>query len=509
MENENENLVVPPESDREKTEEEGQTTSEENEIVSVENAETSETAATDNAEDLPKKKGQRDMTEGVIWKQILAFAMPILLSNVIQRLYNAVDSIVVGRFVGHEALAAVGSNNSIINVFVSLFLGISVGAGVVVAQYYGAKDDEKLKKSVQTCAFLAIVSGIVLTIGGYFLAEPILKLVHTPENVMALSREYLQIYFLGVLGALIYNMGSGVILAVGDSKRPFLYLLFACCLNIALDVVFVKNLRMGVAGAAWATLISQYVSAILVTLRLLLTKQNYKLSFRHFKIDKPILKNIFSMYSVGNLLIQSSLNTFGSVVMAGWVAAMKVDDFTYAPICSYGMAMNSFVGQNAGAKRMDRVKKGFYTALIMSVVTAVVIIVPVLILRGDVVRIFNKEADVVSVGSDIILHICPFYVIFGMCEVFSGTLKGLSKSLTAFIITFVGILLTRIIWLYTAVLMTHNLTVLFMIYPISWVVTAAIYFIYLAVKKWDGMLDMTAEDRFIEKLRHIGKKKTA
>lgn len=522
MENENENLIVPPESEREKTED-GQTISAENEIVCVENAETSGTAAqiaaTDNAMDLPKKKGQRDMTEGVIWKQILAFALPILLSNVIQRLYNAVDSIVVGRFVGHEALAAVGSNNSIINVFVSLFLGISVGAGVVVAQYYGAKDDEKLKKSVQTCAFLAIVSGIVLTIGGYFLAEPILKLVHTPENVMALSREYLQIYFLGVLGALIYNMGSGVILAVGDSKRPFLYLLFACCLNIALDVVFVKNLRMGVAGAAWATLISQYVSAILVTLRLLLTKQNYKLSFRHFKIDKPILKNIFkvglpaglqsSMYSVGNLLIQSSLNTFGSVVMAGWVAAMKVDDFTYAPICSYGMAMNSFVGQNAGAKRMDRVKKGFYTALIMSVVTAVVIIVPVLILRGDVVRIFNKEADVVNVGSDIILHICPFYVIFGMCEVFSGTLKGLSKSLTAFIITFVGILLTRIIWLYTAVLMTHNLTVLFMIYPISWVVTAAIYFIYLAVKKWDGMLDMTAEDRFIEKLRHIGKKKTA
>ena len=209
MENENEQLVVPPESEREKTEE-GQTTSAENEIVSVENAETSGIAAkisaTDNAEDLPKKKGQRDMTEGVIWKQILAFALPILLSNVIQRLYNAVDSIVVGRFVGHEALAAVGSNNSIINVFVSLFLGISVGAGVVVAQYYGAKDDEKLKKSVQTCAFLAIVSGIVLTIGGYFLAEPILKLVHTPENVMALSREYLQIYFLGVLGALIYNM---------------------------------------------------------------------------------------------------------------------------------------------------------------------------------------------------------------------------------------------------------------------------------------------------------------
>ena len=273
MENENEPLVVPPESEREKTEE-GHTTSEENEIVSVENAETSETAAkisaTDNAEDLPKKKGQRDMTEGVIWKQILAFALPILLSNVIQRLYNAVDSIVVGRFVGHEALAAVGSNNSIINVFVSLFLGISVGAGVVVAQYYGAKDEEKLKKSVQTCAFLAIVSGIVLTIGGYFLAEPILKLVHTPENVMALSREYLQIYFVGVLGALIYNMGSGVILAVGDSKRPFLYLLFACCLNIALDVVFVKTLGMGVA----VIFVMGVASIITYAVNLLLIKWN-------------------------------------------------------------------------------------------------------------------------------------------------------------------------------------------------------------------------------------------
>lgn len=464
----------------------------------------------------PKKKGQRDLTEGVIWKQILVFALPILLSNVIQRLYNAVDSIVVGRFVGHEALAAVGSNNSIINVFVSLFLGISVGAGVVVAQFYGAKDDERLKKSVQACAFLAILFGVVLTVGGYFLAEPILIAVNTPENVMALSKEYLQIYFLGVAGALIYNMGSGVILAVGDSKRPFLYLLFACCLNVVLDVVFVKTCGMGVAGAAWATLIAQYVSAILVAGRLLLTKQNYKLTFRRFKIDKDILKKIFkiglpaglqsSMYSVGNLLIQSSLNTFGSVVMAGWVAAMKVDDFTYAPICSYGMAMNSFVGQNAGANRMDRVKKGFRTALLMSVITSVVIIVPVLLLRSKVVGIFNAEADVVKVGSDIILHICPFYVIFGMCEVFSGTLKGLSKSLTAFIVTFVGILLTRIIWLYTAVLMTHNLTVLFMIYPISWVVTAAIYFVYLAVKKWDGMLDMSAESKFIDKMKSRLKK---
>lgn len=517
MEESNENPVEIPDETEKIAENNTQV---DNEIINAPKTQEEEESASQDADvavqNAPKKKGQRDMTEGVIWKQIFAFALPILLSNVIQRLYNAVDSIVVGRFVGHEALAAVGSNNSIINVFVSLFLGISVGAGVVVAQYYGAKDDERLKKSVQTCAFLAIVAGVVLTIGGYFLAEPILKAVHTPENVMALSREYLQIYFLGVAGAMIYNMGSGVILAVGDSKRPFLYLLFACCLNIALDVVFVKEMNMGVAGAAWATLIAQYVSAILVILRLLLTKHNYKLSFRHFKVDKAILKNIFkvglpaglqsSMYSVGNLLIQSSLNTFGSVVMAGWVAAMKVDDFTYGPICSFGMAMNSFVGQNAGANRMDRVKKGFRTAMLMSVITAILIVVPVTILRSDVVRIFNKEADVVRVGSDIILHICPFYIIFGMCEVFSGTLKGLSKSFTAFIITFVGILLTRIIWLYTAVLMTHNLTVLFMIYPISWVVTALIYFVYLGVKKWDGMLDMTSETRFVENLKSFGKK---
>ena len=459
------------------------------------------------------------MTTGTIWRKMVAFAVPVFLGQMFQQLYNTADSVIVGNFSGKGALAAVSSSGNLIFMMTGFFTGLSLGAGVVISRYFGAKNFKAMEAAVHTNIAFGTVCGVLMSVMGIFLAPQMLIVMNTPEDVLPLSVTYFRLYFIGAFFSLMYNTCMGILQAVGDSRTPLYYLIFSSGVNIVFDLIFVGPLNMGVAGAAWATLISQYVSAILVTLRLLLTKQNYKLSFRHFKIDKPILKNIFkvglpaglqsSMYSVGNLLIQSSLNTFGSVVMAGWVAAMKVDDFTYAPICSYGMAMNSFVGQNAGAKRMDRVKKGFYTALIMSVVTAVIIIVPVLILRGDVVRIFNKEADVVSVGSDIILHICPFYVIFGMCEVFSGTLKGLSKSLTAFIITFVGILLTRIIWLYTAVLMTHNLTVLFMIYPISWVVTAAIYFIYLAVKKWDGMLDMTAEDRFIEKLRHIGKKKTA
>ena len=485
-------------------------------LVSDESESVAEKSGGDTA--VASAVAEKNMTEGVIWKQILFFALPILLSNVIQRLYNAVDSMVVGRYVGHEALAAVGSNNSIINVIVSLFLGLSVGSSVVVAQYYGAKDGEKVNRSVQMCAFLAVVSAALLTVGGYFLAAPILRAVNTPGNVMELSLKYLQIYFLGITGTVIYNMGAGVLMAVGDSKSPFIFLLSACVLNIGLDVAFVKRLGMGVAGAAWATLISQYFSAVLVLIRLIFSKKDYRLTLRRFRIDGGILSRIFkvglpaglqtSMYSVGNLLIQSSLNTFGSVVMAGWVAASKVDDFTYAPIASYGMAMNSFVGQNLGANRPDRIKKGFKTAMLMSVITAVIIIIPVIVLRGDIVRIFNNEQEVVQVGSEIILHICPFYVIFCMCEVFSGTLKGLGKSLTAFIITFIGILLIRIIWLYSAVLLTHNLTVLFMIYPVSWVITAAIYYIYLAIKKWDGMLDVTSESRVIEKIRgRFGKNK--
>lgn len=442
---------------------------------------------------------ERSMTSGPIWKQILFFSIPILLSNVFQQLYNAVDSVVVGQYIGYQALAAVGANNSIINVLVSVFLGFSVGSGIIISQYYGAKDYENVSRASHSAMILGLICAAILTVSGYFLSRPILILMNTPADVLELSVTYLQIFFIGITATVIYNTGSAILRSVGYSLSPFIYLFIGCILNIVLDFVFVAVLNMGVAGAAWATVISQAVSALLVVIQLFLTRSPIRLSLKKFCFDLKITKRIIlmgfpagiqtSMYSIGNVLVQTSLNSFGSVAMAGFVSASKLDNFTYAPVQAFGLAVNTFVGQNVGAKEYERVKSGTYIALFMSLVTAVIMAVPMLIWSKELLSLFGRDEQVLSFGAEMMKFIIPFYTVFSVCEVLSGTLKGAGKTFTSAVLTFIGILLIRILWLYLVVYFVHDIRLLYSVYPVSWVVTALIYLVYYWAKRWKGILN--------------------
>lgn len=439
------------------------------------------------------------MTQGSIWQQILLFAIPIMLSNIVSQLYNAADSVVVGKYIGYTALAAVGANNSIINVIINLFLGFGAGAGVIVSQYLGANDIISIKKTVHSGIIISLISGVIITVLGYAFAKPMLQLINTPVDVIDMSAEYLRIYFIGVTSVIFYNMGAGVLRASGDSLAPFLYLLVCSIINFVMDIIFVKYLNMGIAGAAWATIITQTIASILVLMQLLLTKGVCRLSYKYFKIDKTAVGKIFkiglpiglqtSMYSVANLLIQANLNSFGSLVMASWVAANKVDNFTYAPVGAYGAAVNTFVGQNFGARKFDRVKKGTYQMLLISQITVVIMAVPVFIFASKIITLFNDDPTVIATGANIIRLILPFYTFFGVCEVLSATLKGVGRTTTSAIISFIGILVIRAIWLYVVVYFFHTQMVLFFVHPVSWIVTAGLFIIYFLVKKWNGVFN--------------------
>lgn len=447
------------------------------------------------------KRSKSNLTQGNIWGQIIIFALPILLSNVVNQLYNMVDSIVVGKYINYQALAAVGANNTIANMMFCLFLGLGVGAGVVLSQYYGARDTMNIKLTVDAAMFLSLVCGIVLTIVGYFLARPLLILIDTPADVLEYSVEYLQIYFLGSVSVLFYNMCAGLLRAMGDSLSPFLYLLAGAVLNVGLDLYFVVDLNWGVAGAAWATIIAQTVSAAMCVTQLCLTKGPHRFSLRKMKINGGILAKVVKiglpiglqsgMFSIANLIIQANLNSFGSTVMAGWVAASKVDNFMYAPITCYGAAVNVFVGQNYGARLDGRVKKGTYIAIVYALATAVLLAIPFMLLRREIVTIFNDDPKVVEVGALAMLYIIPFYTLFGVTEVLSGTMRGVGKSALSAVMSLIGIFVVRLVWMYGAVSTLHTLEMLFLVYPVSWTAYFIIFVAFYLIRGWRGVLKPT------------------
>ncbi len=443
-------------------------------------------------------KIKKTMTEGSIWKKILLFAIPIMFSNILNQLFNAFDGIIVGQYIGHEALAAVGANNSIINIMLCLFLGLGVGGGVIVSQYYGAKDSENVRRSVQTIMIMALASGIVLTVAGYFLARPILQLLSTPEDVIDLSTEYLQIYFVGVTAVIIYNIGAGVLRATGNSLMPSLYLLITCIADMGLNVWFVVGLNMGVAGAAWSTVMAYGAAALCVILQLAFSRGPYRLTLRHLVFDKEILKKIVKiglpvglqsgMYSFANILIQANLGKFDSVVMAGWVAANKVDTFSFAPVSAFGVAFNTFTGQNYGARKYDRIKKGMVISIIMAEIAAVVMMTPLLIFSKQAISLFNSNPQVIKYGRQIMFMVIPVYTVFGLSEVLSGALKGIGRTVISAVMSFTGILVIRVIWLYVVLPHYQTTTVLFFVHPVSWIVTAVLFVLYFAIMRWDRIL---------------------
>lgn len=434
------------------------------------------------------------MTEGVIWKELLFFSVPLLLGNLFQQMYNAVDSIVVGQNLGAQALASVGSSAPVINLLVSFFMGISVGAGVVISRYFGARNKNMLQKAIHTSIALTIIAGIIMTIIGVVLSPLVLKWVGTPNDVMANSVLYLRIYFLGVISVMIYNMGSGILRAVGDSKNPLYFLIISSLTNVVLDIVFVVYLNMGIAGAAWATLISQSVSAILIIVLLCKTNEDYKLSLKSVKCHKPLVIEIIriglpsglqnAVVSFSNVIVQSNINAFGSIAMAGCGSYTKIDGFAILPVMSFSMALTTFTGQNMGAQKYDRVKKGAKTGIIMSVITTAVISILLVVLGPYVLSIFSDDVRVINYGLQMMYILAPFYILLAISHAITGIVRGAGNTTMPMIVMVTCWCGLRMLWILISVPIFNNIIVVFMGWPITWTISTIWFFIYYKKGNW-------------------------
>lgn len=435
------------------------------------------------------------ITEGVIWKQLLIFFFPIVLGTFFQQLYNTVDAIIVGNFVGKEALASVGgTTGTLINLTVGFFVGLSSGAGVVLSQYYGAQDRENVHRSVHTAIALAILGGAVLMIIGILGAETAMRLMQTPEDIMAYSLTYLRIYFIGVIPQMIYNMGSGLLRAVGDSKRPLYYLVVACGVNILLDLLFVVVFKWEVMGVALATIISQLVSALLVLYTLIRSDTEYQLHPRAIHLTSSTLRKIIIiglpaglqsvMYALSNVIIQSSINSYGTNSIAAWTAYGKIDGLFWMVMGAFGVAITTFVGQNFGAHKMDRVHKSVKISIIMASLTAVFISVLFLTTGPYIYRLFTNDAEVIEIGMKILWILGPFFVSYVCIEILSGAMRGCGESLIPMIMTALGICGLRIAWIAYYMPQSVQLDKILQCYPLTWVVTSIFFILYYVQGGW-------------------------
>ena len=375
-----------------------------------------------------------DLINGKIWKAILWFSIPMLVGNLFQQLYNTVDSYVVGNFVSSGALAAVGQSTPIINTLVGFFTGLATGAGVVIAQYFGGNRLNKMKKAIHTSIALTLILCVLFTILGIGLSKQILILIGSPDSVMAPASLYLRIYFGGISFVCIYNMGSGILRAVGDSKTPLYYLIVASIINIILDFVFVLYFHMGVAGAGWATFIAQGISALLVMIKLVFSKEIYKVEFKDISIDMPILKKIIeigiptalqqSIVSFSNVIVQSYINSFGANAVAGYTSYVKIDGFLQLPIQSFAMAITTFTGQNIGAHAIDRVKKGLRTTMAMTFGVTTIGVLIIYIFGEQLVGIFSSDPEVIKYGYLMARIFAAGYLTLPVIQIISGALRG-------------------------------------------------------------------------------------
>ena len=430
-----------------------------------------------------------DLTEGPIIKKLVLYFLPIAAGTIFQQLYNAVDAIVVSRFVGTEALAAVGgSPSTLTQLIIGFFVALSSGAAVVIAQYCGARQQEKITIAVRSSIYLCVVLGAILTIIMYFCASPILTLLKTPDETLAGATTYVQIYFSASIFLLVFNMGSSILRAIGDSTRPFLYLVAGCVTNIVLDLVFVIVFNMGVPGVAWATFIAQAVSCILVVLKLLRTKEYYRLDISSLKVNFTILSKMLgigvpsglqsAMYGISNIILQVGVNTLGTVVVASWSMSGKLDGFYWAVSSAFGTSIMNFVAQNYGAGKMDRIracaKKGFVLFLISTACISLLL----LFLARPLLHIFTTDTAVIDTPWTIMTCFVPVYVTWTIIETLSGILRGMGDAIRPTIITAIGVCALRIVWVLTAFHFFHTLICLCLCYPVSWVVTDIALIIY-------------------------------
>ncbi len=437
---------------------------------------------------------QNQITHGVIWKQLLVFFFPILLGTFFQQIYNTADTVVVGRFVGTEALAAVGGSTSqIINLIVNFFTGLASGATVVISQHYGAKDPEGVQKALRTAYALSIFGGIVISILSILITRPLLEMLNTPADIIDYSETYLHIYFAGLVFVFIYNVGAGILRAVGDSRRP-LYFLIACCfVNIVLDVSLVVFFHMGIAGAAIATTFSQGVSAVLVTITLCRSTDMFKLHLNKIRIYTQPMGLILkiglpaglqsTMYSISNIIIQSSLNTFGTKTVAAWTAFGKIDSLYWMISGAFGIAITTFVGQNYGARKFGRMKKSIKICLGMDFFSSIAISALLMFLGGFVFQLFTTDTQVISIGMGILRLMVPAYASFAFVEVYSGALRGAGDVILPMLMTCCGICVFRVIWILFVLPFNNTLDMIIYSYPISWILTGLLYIVYYYRKK--------------------------
>ncbi len=437
------------------------------------------------------KKYEIDMCNGPLLGKILIFYIPLMLSGILQLLFNAADIVVVGRFAGNESLAAVGSTSSLTNLIVNLFIGLSVGANVLVARYYGANQKDELKEMVQTTVATAFISGVVLIFVGFLVSRPALMWMGTPEDVIAHSVLYMRIYFGGMPFMMVYNFGSAVLRAVGDTKRPLYYLLIAGVVNVVLNLIFVIVFSMGVAGVATATVASQAISAVLVVRCLIQSDSVYRLEMKGIRIAPDKLIKMVkigipagmqgALFSISNVLIQSSVNSFGSIAMAGNTAASNIEGFVYTAMNAFHQASISFCGQNYGALKYKRIGKVLLICEVSVIIVGAVLGSAAYFFAGSLLRIYSIDQRVIQYGILRMSYICVTYFLCGMMDVIVGALRGMGYAIMPMLVSLTGACLFRVIWIYTIFQSYRTLECLYISYPISWALTFLVHLVCFAV----------------------------
>lgn len=434
------------------------------------------------------KTSKNLLTEGPIWEKIITFAFPLFLGNVFQQLYNMADSLIVGNFIDADALAAVSSSGSVIFLLVGFFNGISVGAGVVIARYFGARDREKLERAIHTTVAFGLVAGILMTVIGILLTPQILKWMGTPADVLPNSILYFRIYFCGSLAFVLYNIFVGILQAVGDSKHPLFYLILSSVTNVVLDLLFVAVLHMGVGSAAAATIISQFLSALLCFIRLVRSNEEYRIRISKIRFDMFMLKQVIrnglptgvqnSIIAFANIIVQSNINAFGKMAVAGCGSYSKIEGFGFLPINCFAMALTTFISQNLGAKKYERVKKGARFGILCSVTLAEVIGILIYIFSPTLIAAFNDDPQVVAFGVIQAHTVTLFYCLLAYSHCLAGIFRGCGRSIVPMLVMMVCWCIIRVSYITIIVRYIPVINVIFWAYPMTWFLSTVIFTIY-------------------------------
>lgn len=434
------------------------------------------------------------LTEGAIWKKIITFAIPLFLGNLFQQLYNTADSVIVGNFLGSDALAAVSSSGSLIFLLVGFFNGIAMGAGVVVARYYGARRIQEVQRAIHTTIAFGLVSGILLTIIGLILAPQILVWMGTPSDVLPNSILYFRIYFLGSLAFVLYNIFVGILQSIGDSRHPLIYLIISSGVNILLDLLFIAVFHLGVGSAALATILSQFISAALCLRRLLHSPSDYRVSIKKIRFDFTMLKQVISnglpagvqnsIIALANVVVQSNINTFGKMAVAGCGAYSKIEGFGFLPITCFSLALTTFISQNLGAKQYERAKQGARFGILCSIIMAELVGICIFFLSPMFIAAFNNDPEVIAFGTKQAHTVTLFYCLLAFSHCIAGILRGAGKSTIPMFVMMICWCVIRVAYITTVIHFIPNISVIFWAYPLTWTLSSIVFLIYFLKGNW-------------------------